>query len=205
MAQADSTSPQPKSNAATAKWLALGCGGCLGVTVLVGLALAFLINRTMRFAFGPDQTKASSEELFAYALPGESQGTFNMDMLGMQVIQVASTDSPPSVLLTMGKLPRYLQDRETRETFIEGFQESVTVEGTYQLAEQRVEERTLCGQPVSVLLQSGSFQEGGTTYDAVSLLTFVDHNDTARFVWLLAHGDMPEAIADGVFATLDCR
>lgn len=205
MAQADSTSPQPKSNAATAKWLALGCGGCLGVTVLAGLALAFLINRTMRFAVGPDQTEASSEELFVYALPGESQGIFNMDMLGMQVIQVASTDSPPSVLLTMGKLPRYLQDRETREAFIEGFQESVTVEGTYQLTEQRLEERTLCGQPVSVLLQSGSFREGGTTYDAASLLTFVDYNNTARFVWLLAHGDTPQAIADGVFATLDCR
>ncbi len=117
MAQADSTAPQPKSNAA-AKWLALGCGGCLGVTVLAGLALAFLINRTMRFAVGPDQTEASSEEpgraeLFAYTLPGESQGIFNMDMLGMQVIQVASTDSPPSVLLTMGKLPRYLQDCKT--------------------------------------------------------------------------------------------
>ncbi len=56
-----------------------------------------------------------------------------------------------------------------------------------------------------MLLQSGSFQDGGSTYDAASLLTFVDYNNTARFVWLLAHGDTPIAIADGVFATLDCR
>ena len=223
MPPADSTSTPPTStngNGNLGKWVVLGCGGCLGLMVLMAIALTALINRTLKFAVGPDQVDTDNQDLFTYALPGESQGIFAMDMFGMQVTQVASTDSPPSVLLTMGKLPRYLQDRETREAFIKEFQNSVTVEGNYQLAEQRVEERTLCDQPVSVMLQSGRFEvatedttgstpgdsaEGAKAYDAASLLTFVEYNNSARFVWVLAHGDTPQATADQVFATLDCR
>ncbi|MBE9138389.1 hypothetical protein IQ254_14530 [Nodosilinea sp. LEGE 07088] len=203
MAQADSASPKPQNN--TLKWVALGCGGCLGITVLAGVALTVLLSRMVRFAVGPDQADVDSQELFVYALPGESQSIFTMDILGIEMSQVASTDSPPSVLLTMGKLPRYLQDQAARDTFIDQFQEQVTVEGSYQLGEQRVEERTLCGQPVSVLLQSGRFEQGANAHDAASLLTFVDYNDTVRFVWLLTHGDTPAATADQVFSSLDCR
>ncbi|PSR16132.1 hypothetical protein C8255_19400 [filamentous cyanobacterium CCP3] len=205
MSQSDFTSPPPAKGGNTAKWIAAGCGGCLGLTVLAGLALAFFINRTLRFAVGPDQNLGETEELFTYAIPGESQSIFNLGMFGLQVIQVASTDSPPSVLLTMGQLPSYLQGEEAQQTFIEQFQDSATVEGSYEFSEQQVDERTLCGQPVSVVMQSGRFQDGTTTYDAASLLTFVEYNNNARFIWVLAHGKTPQATADQVFATLDCR
>ncbi|HSM80961.1 MAG TPA: hypothetical protein VLS96_04705 [Nodosilinea sp.] len=204
MTQADPTPSPPPSGGSPLKWIALGCGGCLGLTVLAVVGLAVWVSRSVQFGVGPEQVEADNQELFTYALPGESRGIFNMGVLGMRVIQVASTDSPPSVLLTMGQLPSYLQGRDAQETFVEQFQESLAVEGNYQLAEQRVEERSLCGQPVSVLVQSGRFEEGATTYDAASLLTFVEHDNSARFVWLLAHGDTPEATADQVFASLDC-
>jgi hypothetical protein len=203
MAQANSASSQPQNN--TVKWVALGCGGCLGITVLAGVALTILLSRMVRFAAGPAQPTADRQELFVYALPGEGQNIFAMDLLGLEMSQVASIDSPPSVLLTMGKLPRYLQDQAARDRFIGQFQERVTVEGTYQMGEQRVEDRTLCGQPVSVLLQSGRFEQGTNAYDAVSLVAFVDYDDTVRFVWLLTHGDTPDATADQVFDSLDCR
>jgi hypothetical protein len=203
MAQANSASPQPQNN--TVKWVALGCGGCLGITVLAGVGLTILLSRMVRFAAGPTQPTADRQELFVYALPGESQNIFAMDLLGLEMSQVASTDSPPSVLLTMGKLPRYLQDQAARDRFIGQFQERVTVEGTYQMGEQRVEDRTLCGQPISVLLQSGRFEQGTNAYDAVSLVAFVDYDDTVRFVWLLTHGDTLDATADQVFDSLDCR
>lgn len=205
MTQADPVPPTSSGRSNTAKWVALGCGGCLGVTVLAGLALAFFINRALRFTIGPDQDSAASQELFTYTIPGESQTILNMSMFGMQMVQVASTDSPPSVLLTMGQLPRYLQGNDAQQTFVEQFQDSITTQGSYQLTEQRVEERTLCNQPVSVVIQTGSFEDGGTTYNAASLLTFVEHNNDARFVWVLAHGDVPQTTADQVFATLDCR
>ncbi|MGB3312256.1 MAG: hypothetical protein WBG32_22300 [Nodosilinea sp.] len=205
MSQADFTPPPPPKSGSTVKWVAAGCGGCLGLTVLAGLALAFFINRTLRFAVGPDQSPGETEELFTYAIPGESQSIFNMGMFGLQIIQVASTDSPPSVLLTMGQLPSYLQGREAQQTFAEQFQDSVSTQGNYQLGEQRLEDRTLCGQPVSVVMQSGSFIDGNTTYEAASLLTFVEYNNDDRFVWVLAHGDTPQATADQVFATIDCR
>jgi hypothetical protein len=205
MTQADPVPPTPSGGSNTAKWVALGCGGCLGVTVLAGLALAFFINRTMRFAVGPDQGSADSQELFTYTIPGESQTIFNMGMFGMQMIQVANTDSPPSVLLTMGQLPSYIRGNDAQQSFVEGFQDSVTTQGSYQLTEQRVEERTLCDQPVSVVIQAGSFEDGSITHQAASLLTFVEINNDARFVWVLAHGDAPQTAADQVFDTLDCR
>ncbi|MBD2233513.1 hypothetical protein [Phormidium tenue] len=204
MTQADPAPPTPSGGSNTAKWVALGCGGCLGVTVLAGLALAFFINRTMRFAIGPDQGSADSQELFTYAIPGETQSIFNMDMFGMQMLQVANTDSPPSVLLTMGQLPSYLKGNDAQQSFVEEFQNSITTQGSYKLTEQRVEERTLCDQPVSVVIQTGSFEDGPNTYNAASLLTFVEHNNDARFVWVLAHGDAPQTAADQVFATLEC-
>ncbi|MEO1068528.1 MAG: hypothetical protein AAFW95_05330 [Cyanobacteria bacterium J06638_6] len=203
MTQVNSASPQPQNN--IGKWVALGCGGCLGITVLAGIALTILLSRMVRFAVGPDHSPADRQELFVYNLPGESQNIFAMDLLGLEMTQVASTDSPPSVLLTMGKLPRYLQDQAARDRFISQFQERVTVEGSYQLGEQWVEDRTLCGQPVSVLLQSGRFEQGTNAYDAASLVAFVDYDDTVRFVWLLTHGDTPAATADQVFNSLDCR
>lgn len=204
MTQVDPQPPTASGKSSTVKWVALGCGGCLGVTVLAGLALAVFVSRTMRFAVGPDQGSADSQELFTYTIPGESQTIFNMGMFGMQVIQVANTDSPPSVLLTMGQLPSYLQGNDAQQSFVEEFQDSITTQGSYQLTEQRVEERTLCDQPVSVVVQTGSFEDGGTTYNAASLLTFVEHNNDARFVWVLAHGDAPQNTADQVFATIDC-
>ncbi|MBD1917899.1 MULTISPECIES: hypothetical protein [Cyanophyceae] len=205
MTQADPAPPTPSGGSNTAKWVALGCGGCLGVTVLAGLALAFFINRTMQFTVGPNQDAAESQELFTYTIPSESRTILDMDMFGMQMIQVANTDSPPSVLLTMGQLPSYLQGSNAQQSFVEEFQNSITTQGSYQLTEQRAEERTLCDQPVSVVIQTGSFENGGTTYNAVSLLTFVEHNNDARFVWVLAHGDASQTTADQVFATLGCR
>lgn len=205
MTQADPGPPTPSGGSNTAKWVALGCVGCFGVPVLAGLAAALFIGSATRFAVGPDQGSAESQELFTYTIPGESQSIFDMGLFGLQVIQVASTDSPPSVLLTMGQMPSYLQDRESQQTFVEEFQDSVSTQGSYQLGEQQLEDRTLCGQPVSVVMQSGSFVDGNTTYEAASLLTFVEYNNDDRFVWVLAHGDTPQATADQVFATLDCR
>jgi hypothetical protein len=172
----------------------------------MGLALAFFINRTLRFTVGPtSEGEGDSQELFTYTLPGESQNIFNMGLFGMQIVQVASTEGDESVLITMGQMPRYIQGREAQKTFIEQFQDSTTLEGNYQLTEQRVEERTLCDQSISVLLQSGQFKDGATVYDAASRLAVVNYNNNARFAWVLAHGDQPETTADQVFATLDCR
>jgi hypothetical protein len=186
------------------KWIALGCGGCLGLTILLAGAIALLISRTMRFAIGPEGVTADQAP-FTYTLPGESQGVLDMSMFGMQITQITSTDTPPSVLLTMGKLPSYLKNQRDQETFIESFQEGMVGDGGYQLTEQRTEERTLCGQPVAVLIQVGQYQLDQTTYPATSLLATVDYNSTTRFAWILAHGDTAGANVDQVFSSLNCQ
>jgi hypothetical protein len=185
--------------------IALGCTGCLVLPLLLMAALALLVSRTTQFGVGPENVQADGDALFTYALPGESQGIFNMKLFGMQVTQIASTDSPPSVLLTMGKLPGYLQNSSDQKTLVESFQDDMAVRGNYQLTAERIEERTLCGQPVSVSIQSGSFQDGETTHSATSFLTLVDYNNTTRFAWILAHGDTAEQKADQVFESLDCQ
>ncbi|MBW4461449.1 MAG: hypothetical protein KME47_14610 [Nodosilinea sp. WJT8-NPBG4] len=205
MTQANPEPPTPSGGSNAAKWVALGCVGCFGLPVLAGLATALFIGGTAQFSAGPDQGSTESKELFAYTIPGETQTILNMGLFGMQMIQVANTDSPPSILLTMGQLPSYLKGNDAQQSFVEEFQNNITTEGNYQLTKQGVEERTLCDQPVSVVIQTGSFEDGTTTYNAASLLALVEHNNDARFVWVLAHGDAPQTTADQVFATLDCR
>jgi hypothetical protein len=197
--------PPPPNRPSTAKWMAIGCGGCLGLSLLFFFGIGLLITRTVRLAVGPNQVEIDEQALFTYAMPQESRGIFDLNMLGIQVIQVATTDSPPTVLLTMGQLPRYLQDRQAQETFVESLQERIAVEGNYQLAAERVEERQLCDQPVAVTMQAGQFDDGQTIREAASMLAFVEYDNGARFAWILAHGDTPQATADQVFASLDCR
>ncbi|NJL46274.1 MAG: hypothetical protein HC929_00640 [Leptolyngbyaceae cyanobacterium SM2_5_2] len=197
--------PDSSSSGGPAKWiLATGCIGCLVLPLLLMAALALLVSRNTRFGVGPETVQTDGNALFTYTLP-ESQGIFDMALFGMEVTQVAGPGSPPSVLLTMGKLPNYLQNPADQKSLVESFRDNMTVEGSYQLNEQRTEDRTLCDQPVSVLIQSGSFQDGQTAYNATSLLTLVAYNNTTRFAWILAHGDTAQENADQVFSSLDCQ
>ncbi len=195
---------QPQRNN-TAKWIVLGCGGCLGLVVLFAVILGVFISRTMQFAIGPEDVEAESQDLFTYTLPGGSKGILSMDFFGFQITQVASPDSPPAAVLTVGKMPGYLEDETTQETFAETLQERVTLEGTYQLLEQRTEERTLCDQSINLLVQEGRYQDDQTNSDAASYFAVVDYNNQTRFAWILVQGENPLQIADQVFDSLECR
>lgn len=185
------------------KWIALGCGGCFVLSVLLVGVLTVLVSRTMRFAIGPEGV-SDSNDLFTYSLPGESQGIVDMGMFGMQITQVSSTNTPPSVLLTMGKIPGYLQNPRDRTTFLESFQEGMIASEGYELSAPSSEERQLCEQSVAVVVQTGQYQLEAATYDVTSLLAIVDYDSTTRFVWILAHGNEAPANADQVFESLDC-
>ena len=198
--------PNSSGGGSPAKWMiALGCTGCLVLPLVLMAVLTLFVSRTTRFGVGPENVQADGNAVFTYTLPQESKGIFDMALFGMQVTQVAGPGSPPSVLLTMGKLPNYVQSPDDQKSLVESFRDNMTIEGSYQLNDQRTEERTLCGQPVSVLIQSGSFQDDQTTYQAASFLTLVEYNGTTRFAWILAHGDTAEQNADQVFSSLDCQ
>ena len=203
MAQ-NSGSPSNSDNSVPWGWLAVGCGGCLVLTTAAVVTLVVLIGRTMQFAIGPDGVKPDRAP-FAYTIPGDSEGVLDMTMFGMQVVQITSTDTPPSVLLTMGRLPGYLESSLDQTFFIESFQESMIEDQNYQFADQRTEERPLCDQTVSVVVQSGRLQEDQTTHNVASLVATVDHNRRTQFVWILAHGDSAVANADQVFSSLECQ
>lgn len=201
--------PDDDSNADAAgssnplKWLALGCGGCLMLSVLLMGALTVLVSRTMRLAIGPN-VLSDENALFIYSLPGESQGIVDMSMFGMQITQVSTTDTPPSVLLTMGRIPSSLQSTSDQTTFLESLQDGMVTSEDYQFSAPRIEERLLCNQPVAVTVQTGQYQLDATTYQAASLVAMVNYNNTNRFTWILAHGEDSSAQADQVFESLDC-
>jgi len=187
------------------KWIALGCGGCLGLIVLFSIVAGIFISRTMRFALEPGDVEDQGQELFVYTLPGGSKGILSMDLFGLQITQVASPESPPAAVLTVGKVPAYLEQGAEAETFAEALQEQITLEGTYQLLEKRVEERTLCAQSVNLLVQEGRFQDEQTSSDAASYFTLVEYNNQTRFAWILAQGENPVQTADQVFDSLECQ
>ncbi|MEB3291227.1 MAG: hypothetical protein VKI82_15020 [Leptolyngbya sp.] len=199
--------PHPRDgddNGVPWKWIAAGCGGCLTITIAALVTLVVLMGRAMQFAFGPDGVN-TDETPFTYTLPGESEGVLDMTMFGMRIVQITSTNQPPSAMLTMGRLPGYLQSSADQASFIESFQEGMIGDENYQLSPPRTEERTLCGQTVPVVVQTGQLHQDETTYAATSLMAAVDHNDRTQFVWILAHGDQAEATLSQVFDSLDCR
>ena len=63
----------------------------------------------MRFALEPGDVEDQGQELFVYTLPGGSKGILSMDLFGLQITQVASPESPPAAVLTVGKVPAYLE------------------------------------------------------------------------------------------------
>ncbi len=197
--------PNPTGRQPSVKWFALGCGGCLGLTVLVVVLLGIFVSRTTRFALEPEAVETEGQTLFTYTLPGEGKGILSMELFGLQITQVATSDSPPSAILTVGKVPGYLEPGVNQDSFADTLQERITVEGTYQLQEQRTEERSLCGQSVNLLIQEGQYQDGQTRSDAASYFTVVDYNDQTRFAWILTQGETPLQTADQVFASLKCQ
>jgi hypothetical protein len=187
------------------KWIALGCGGCLGLIVLFSVVAGIFISRTMRFALDPEDVETQGQDLFTYTLPGGSKGILSMDLFGLQITQVASLETPPAAVLTVGKVPAYLESGADAETFTETLQEQVTLEGTYQLLEQRTEERTLCAQTVNLLVQEGRFQDDQISSEAASYFALVEYDNQTRFAWILAQGETPLQTADQVFDSLACQ
>lgn len=196
--------PPPKGNS-TWKWLAIGCGGCLGISILLIAGLTFVVSRTMKFAIEPEEVETGAQELFSYEIPGGSQGILQMNLFGVEIIQVGDTQSPPQVLITMGRIPSYLRDEQTKEAFLEGIQEGMADGEGYQLSEQRVEPATACDQAIELVVREGVMNQGGETIPAVSYLFNVNYNDSNRFAWVLTNGPEAEATAQVVFDSLECQ
>lgn len=186
------------------KWVAIGCGGCLGLSVLFTAAIAYFASWAVNFSMDPQAVEGKAQALFDYELPGESQGLMNMNIMGIEIIQVADTQEPPGVLLTMGQLPNYLQGEDTQTSFIESFQQEMAQDGGYRLQTERTETLPLCGQSVPVRIAEGTFEAGQTT-QAVSYLAVVEHEGSDRFVWVVANGETAAPTAKSIFDSLVCK
>ncbi|MBD0336683.1 MAG: hypothetical protein ICV62_14435 [Cyanobacteria bacterium Co-bin13] len=205
MQEFEPTQPSAAKGNSTWKWVAIGCGGCLGLSVLSVIALTVLFNRALNFSIDPENVEQQAQGVFDYEIPGESRGLLNMNIMGVEVAQIADTQEPPSVLLTVGRLPSYLQDEPSQTSMLDSFQESMAQDGEYTMQTQRTENLPLCGQTVPVRIEEGTFQSSGQVLDAVSYLAVVDHAGTNRFAWILTNGEQADANAKSVFDSLVCK
>lgn len=200
----DSQLPASPQSSQSWKWIALGCGGCLGMTVLLLGGLTFLASRLFKFEINPAMVETQAQEIFTYELPGGSTGLMNMNMMGLQVIQVANTEQPPTVLLTLGKLPGFLQQQANRESFLESFQQEMAMEQGYELGAEQTRDHSLCGQTVSVVVQTGTYHATQPPVQAISYLAVVNHQGRDQYAWILANGAEAQPLADQVLGSLDC-
>lgn len=199
-----SDSSVPKSNHVW-KWVAIGCGGAFFLFVLLIAGSMFFAFRQLNFSMDPEAVEEKARTVFDYEIPGGSQGLLTMNMFGMEIIQVTDANQPPNVMLMVGTLPPAFQTEQTQEQFLEGFQESVSDQQQFETQEQRVEERQLCGEAVSVLIQEGSAATGQSAEPATTYSTVVTYEGTSRFAWLQASGENATALVEQVFTSLECR
>lgn len=187
------------------KWVAIGCGGCLGISVLGVVALGFFASRMMNFSVNSDDVQTEAQKVFDYQLPGESVGLLKMSIMGIEVIQVANDTQPPTVTLTVGRLPQMLQEESAKESFFESFQQSMADDSGYRFSDRRTEETTLCDQPVTLWIEAGSFSTSDGDRPAVSYMTTVSYEGSERFAWILANGETAQDTAQSVFDSLKCQ
>lgn len=191
------------------KWLAIGCGGtALLLVALVGVG-GYFAARNMGISTDSAEIEEKANALFAYSIPGGSQGTLTMNIFGIELIQITSLETPPNITLMMGTLPVQFQTEATREEFLKGFQESFSSSSNpgITFTSQRTESRVLCDQPVVLTIQEGEDSSLGESSirPAVSYMTTVDHNNKALFTWIMATGDRAADDIETVFSSLKCQ
>lgn len=199
-----SASSVPKSNNVW-KWVAIGCGGAFFLFVLLIVGSMFFAFRQLNFSMDPEAVEEKARAVFDYEIPGGSQGLLTMNMFGMEIIQVTDTNQPSNVMLMVGTLPPAFQTEQTQDQFLEGFQESFSDQQQFETQDQRVEERQLCGETVSVVIQEGRASTGQSAEPATTYSTIVTFGGESRFAWLQTNGENANALAEQVFTSLECR
>lgn len=204
--------PPPSSRLKTGggwKWLAIGCGGAALLLIgLIGVG-GFFAARNMGISTDSAEIEGKAKALFDYSIPGGSQGTITMNVFGIEMIQVTSLETPPNITLMLGTMPAQFQTDAARSEFMKGFQDSFASSSNpgVTLTSQRTEPRTLCEQPVTLVIQEGESLTPGESValPAVSYATTVDHNNKVLFTWIMATGDRAAEDAEAVFNSLKCQ
>jgi hypothetical protein len=202
--------PPPRSSGGSVwKWVAIGCGGAAVLAIALFGIGTFFVVRNLGLSMNPAEVEEKAQNLLQYSIPGGSKGVMSMNIVGVDLMQVSSLDEPPTVMLTIASLPPAFHSEQEREGFLEGFRESYpgTNNQTVTFSSERVESRTLCGQPVSLEIAEGEAVPFGnsTPRPAVSYATVVDHNNQVLLTWIVATGEQAVDNAEAVFNSFECR
>ena len=148
---------------------------------------------------------------FNYEIPGGSQGLYAMNLFGTKIVLLADTKEIPEVFFIVGSIPG--QSKETGEQIQKSFQETIEQSlkeqnnQSIQYTSQRTENKQLCQKTVPVLIQEGQLTVEGqsSSIAAINYMTFINYQNTERFVWLMASGNDAQKKVETVFNSLKCK
>lgn len=197
-------SPNPSGNSGNiVKWVAIGCGGMLLLTIGLIAGLFFFIQRSFNVSTDSQQAEQSARQMMDYTIPGGSQGVVSLNISGMEFAGVTGNDG--KVFLMLGKLPASMQ-ASSDQIQAEIQKNLEQQQGSFTIKEKRTESRQLCGQTVSVTIAEGARGAGQESVPAIAYQTTVKHQDTLFIVSLVSsEANAPQTLADTVFNSLNCK
>ena len=205
MAMTPSDSPPPKQSPNVWKWVGIGCGGLLIVGIGAIAALVFFVQRTVNMSFDSDSAEQVANDIIDFEIPGGSEGFMSMDMGMFKMAGVLSATNPEGTILLVGQISEAAMQGDP-EAMERAMQESMEDQsGGFQVQEQRLEPRELCGQTVQATILEGEQTVGGQTVPALTYQAFTTHNGEGIFVSLTTSGNDAETQANSIWDSLACK
>jgi hypothetical protein len=201
--------PQPQQSSANPwKWIGCGCATTLLLLLGLGIGALYLIKQTFNMSFDAQTSEAVARSIMDYEIPGGSKGLISMNIEGVEIAGIASTQE--DVFLMLGKMPSQLSTDLNPEELEQQIQKSMAEQAFRNFKSSvpaRVESKQVCDQTVSVSVLEGEANSGGSSspQPAVSYQALLKQEQGIFFIALTTSGENAQEHADQVFQSLQCK
>lgn len=196
-----------------------------GAVLIVAAGLAGLGVKALGNAFDAERAEAIARSLMSYEIPGGSRGFFGANIGGGKMAVVASTatvtqpgvpQSPPAVELFLAQVPLTEETKtedgadatpQPENELFSGFSFSYQDPATFQITNQRVEQKLFCGATTPVEIQQGNLTvvDGFPPVPAIKYEVRRPLETENQVVVISALGNNAPQQIDQVFGSLACK
>lgn len=184
------------------RWLAIGCGGLVLLAILGFAALFFFVQRNLPSMDGQKAMQVA-QSLMSYTIPGGSRGLMSIDLDGVRVASVTSTENPAQIMLNVAKLPKSY-GVEAQRLFERGAayrHENVK----FVVTTARTQKARLCGQPVEVNITRGFLGNQNVEDIPFTMYETSFNKDGKFYITVRETGEGSGQKVSQVFNSLRCR
>jgi hypothetical protein len=198
-------SPQTKKSGNVWKWVALGCGGTVLLGIGLIIALTYAITRSLNLSLDPKKAEEVTRTIVDYEIPGGSRGLMSLDIQGMKMAGVTSSQNSQDVMLMVLQAPNQgnLSSEELQRSIEQNRKNQTT--GTFEAKSQRQESKQLCGQKATVNISEGELVSPGNNLQAITYEANVNHDGKLIYIYLQTSGEKAPDNAAKVFSSLQCK